>query len=269
MTNGVSGGIIIPEPTRAPTPEPIITAAPTAKTTKQPTPEPVKTAAPTTAPTAVPTVAPTKVPATPKPTPFVSTQAAVFKMGTVRAGKDKIVLNWKQVENADGYIVYGNRCNSHGVKYKLKKQLAVLGAGKTAYVSRKLEENTSYKFQIFAYRIVDGKKTILLSSLPMHIRTESKDSTKGNALGVTVDKKELFLKKGQMKKVKVELKVPKEKIVEHHVDAIRYWNANPAVARISSDGRVTAKEVGSCDIYAFSANGKWKKFTVYVKNRDT
>lgn len=265
LPDNLPENIITPAPTRAPTPEPIITVAPTAKPTKQPTPEPVKTAAPTTEPTAVPTVAPTKVPATPKPTPVVSTQAAVFKMGTVHAGKDKIVLNWKRVENADGYIVYGNRCNSHGVKYKLKKQLAVLGAGKTAYVSRELEENTSYKFQIFAYKIVDGKKTILLSSLPMHIRTESKDSTKGNVLGVTVDKKEFFLKKGQKKKVKVELKFPKEKNVEHHVDAIRYWNANPSVAGISSDGRITARKVGSCDIYAFSANGKWKKFTVYVK----
>ena len=35
--------------------------------------------------------------------------------------KNKIQLKWNAVKDADGYIVYGNRCNTSKKKYKIKK----------------------------------------------------------------------------------------------------------------------------------------------------
>ncbi len=73
--------------------------------------------------------------------------AKVEDFSVTIARKDKLRLNWKQVEGADGYRIY--RYNTTTKKYE---KIKTIGSGDTTtWVNSKLKKNTTYKYKIKAY----------------------------------------------------------------------------------------------------------------------
>ena len=79
-----------------------------------------------------------------------------LKVRSVNQTKTSITLEWSKLDGVDGYLVYGNRCNTSTKTYKYKK-LATITNGRT-WTHKNLKKGTFYKYIVKAYKIVDGKK---------------------------------------------------------------------------------------------------------------
>ena len=89
-----------------------------------------------------------------------------------------------------------------------------------------------------------------------------------NAKSVTVKKAKVSLKKGKTYKISAKVnKVKKNKklMPKSHVATLCYLTSNAKVATVSKSGKITAKGVGSCTIYAVAHNGVSKQIKVTVK----
>lgn len=79
-----------------------------------------------------------------------------LKVRSVNQTKTSITLEWSKLDGVDGYLVYGNRCNTSTKTYKYKK-LATITNGRT-WTHKNLKKGTFYKYIVKAYKIVDGKR---------------------------------------------------------------------------------------------------------------
>ena len=87
-----------------------------------------------------------------------------LKVRSVNQTKTSITLEWSKLDGVDGYLVYGNRCNTSTKTYKYKK-LATITNGRT-WTHKNLKKGTFYKYIVKAYRIVDGRK--IISAVLLH-----------------------------------------------------------------------------------------------------
>lgn len=181
---------------------------------------------------------------------------------TVKAGKNSNTLSWGKVKGADGYIIYAAKCNSKGKTYNLKKIKTITSKNTTSYQHKKLAANTYYKYRISAYKLVDGKKVIIGTSLTLHSRTGSKNIA--NPTEIKVPKSTITLKKGKTAEIHAKAIFPKGKKVKAHV-GVRYVVLNTDIATVSSSGKIKAKKKGKCTVYVVAQNGVSKKLTVVVK----
>ena len=173
--------------------------------------------------------------------------------------KNSITLKWNKVKGADGYIVYGNRCNSKGKIYKMEK---LSDTKKLSYTHKKLKKGTYYKYIVRAYKLVDGVKTTVATSKTLHITTSG--GKYGNYTSVKVPKTKVTIKKGRKYTIKakaVTMKGKKAKVYKK----LAYETSNKNIATVTSKGVVKAKKKGSCYIYVYAQNGVYKKIKVTVK----
>lgn len=192
--------------------------------------------------------------------------------GTLKAHvKDRtdstVTVDWDLYKDADGYIVYGNKCNHDGKKYKVKKLATIKDPTKTEYTVTGLESGTYYKFTIKAYKVVDGKKYVTVKSYYVH------GSTSGGKQRVTSEieidstgmKKanSVTLKKGKSYSVNAKRYNEKNKKVSH--SDIRYESTDTAVATVSKKGKITATGKGKCTILVIAENGLYEEIKVKVK----
>lgn len=75
-----------------------------------------------------------------------------FSIKAISGGK--LVLKWKKVKNADGYVVY----RAEKKKGKYKKVKVLNGAKKTSFNNKKLKKKKTYYYKICAYRKAGKKK---------------------------------------------------------------------------------------------------------------
>ena len=88
---------------------------------------------------------------------------------------------------------------------------------------------------------------------------------KGNAKKITVKKAKVIFKQGKSFTIKAK-QVPlkkKSKIAKHR--KISYESSDPAIATVSSSGKMKAKKKGKCNIYVYAQNGVYKQIRVTVK----
>lgn len=177
--------------------------------------------------------------------------------------KKSVRLKWNKVKGADGYVIYGNKC---GKKNKYKR-VKTLESGKTvSYTQKRLKKGTYYKYIVKAYKKVNGEKVTIAVSKTIHVTTDG--GKYGNAKDVKVNKNKtkvtLQLKKGKNQyKLKAKEMKKSKKIKKHR--GICYESNNTKVATVSKNGIITAKGKGTCYIYAYAQNGKYKKIKVTVK----
>ena len=93
-----------------------------------------------------------------------------LKVRSVNQTKTSITLEWSKLDGVDGYLVYGNRCNTSTKTYKYKK-LATITNGRT-WTHKNLKKGTFYKYIVKAYKIVDGKKVVTDTSASIHVITQ-------------------------------------------------------------------------------------------------
>lgn len=175
---------------------------------------------------------------------------SLLQMAAKKITKTSIRIGWKAVPKAAGYVVYGAPC---GAKYgKLKE---VKG---TSFTQDKLKKGKYYKYFVAAY---DKNGNILAASRTIHVATSG--GKKGNPKSVKLNKKKVTLKKGKTFKLKAKQKRGKLKVAKHRKVAFETDNKN--VATVSSSGKIKAVGAGTCNIYAYTQDGKFAKCKVTVK----
>ncbi len=171
------------------------------------------------------------------------------------------VLKWTKQTGADGYVIYGNLCNSKGKTYKLVKQVTIKDNTTTSWIDTKLASGTYYKYYIKAYKLVDGKKVWIAKSKVVHSTTTG--GKYGNAKSIKVNKTSVSLAVGKTFSIKAE-QVLKDKPIAGHQN-IKYESGNSKVASVTSKGVIKAKKKGTCYIYVYAQNGMYKRIKVTVQ----
>lgn len=181
----------------------------------------------------------------------------LLRAQTTKLKKNSVTVKWNKVKNADGYIVYGAKCGAKS-KYKVLK---VVSRKTTSYTHKKLKKGTYYKYNIVAFKYVNGVKVTLAASKKIHATTQG--GKYGVAKAVKLNKSNVKIKKGKTFKIKAS-EIKKDKKIKRH-RAICYESSNTKIATVNSKGKIKAKKKGKCTIYVYAQNGVYKTVKVTVK----
>ena len=181
----------------------------------------------------------------------------LLRAQTTKLKKNSVTVKWNKVKNADGYIVYGAKCGAKS-KYKVLK---VVSGKTTSYTHKKLKKGTYYKYNIVAFKYVNGVKVTLAASKKVHATTQG--GKYGVAKSVKLNKSKATIKKGKTFKIKAS-EVKKDKTIKKHRN-ICYESSNTKIATVNSKGKIKAKKKGKCTIYVYAQNGVYKTVKVTVK----
>lgn len=181
----------------------------------------------------------------------------LLRAQTTKLKKNSVTVKWNKVKNADGYIVYGAKCGAKS-KYKVLK---VVSGKTTSYTHKKLKKGTYYKYNIVAFKYVNGVKVTLAASKKIHATTLG--GKYGVAKAVKLNKSKVKIKKGKTFKIKASETKKDKKIKRHR--AICYESSNTKIATVNSKGKIKAKKKGKCTIYVYAQNGVYKTVKVTVK----
>ncbi len=181
----------------------------------------------------------------------------LLRAQTTKLKKNSVTVKWNKVKNADGYIVYGPKCGAKS-KYKVLK---VVSGKTTSYTHKKLKKGTYYKYNIVAFKYVNGVKVTLAASKKIHATTLG--GKYGVAKAVKLNKSKVKIKKGKTFKIKAS-EIKKDKKIKRH-RAICYESSNTKIATVNSKGKIKAKKKGKCTIYVYAQNGVYKTVKVTVK----
>lgn len=181
----------------------------------------------------------------------------LLRAQTTKLKKNSVTVKWNKVKNADGYIVYGAKCGAKS-KYKVLK---VVSGKTTSYTHKKLKKGTYYKYNIVAFKYVNGVKVTLAASKKIHATTLG--GKYGVAKAVKLNKSKVKIKKGKTFKIKAS-EIKKDKKIKRH-RAICYESSNTKIATVNSKGKIKAKKKGKCTIYVYAQNGVYKTVKITVK----
>ena len=174
---------------------------------------------------------------------FAGSTFKILQLRAKKTGRNYINLSWTKVKGASGYIIYGNRCNSNGKVYPLRK---VISTAKMSQKIMKLKKGTYYKYVVIAYKMTGAGQKVIVSSKTIHVATAG--GKVGNYKKVKLNKEIVKLKCGKVFKIKAEQVPEKKKLkVKRHRD-ICFESSNPAIATVSASGKVKAKKKGRCII---------------------
>ena len=185
-----------------------------------------------------------------------------LKLRSKKQTKNSIKLTWTGAGGATKYVIYGNKCNSKGVRYKMTK---LAETSKKTYnvkkiAGKKLGKGKYHKFIVVA---VDGNNNVISTSKVIHVTT--KGGKAGNYTRVSVSKN--AVKKAKKLKAGKTLKLKGKAVgkrVKKHVK-VRYESTNPNVATVTSGGKVKAVSKGKANITVYAQNGVYKNVKVVVK----
>lgn len=187
---------------------------------------------------------------------------------SVKQTKTSVTLQWNIIEDADGYFVYGNRCNTGTKSYKYRKFATITGGDISTWTQKDLKKGTYYKYVVKAYRMVNGKKVVTDTSISVHAVTGG--GKYGNAKAVSVtqigNKKnvsKITLKMGKTAQIKAK-EVKKDKKIARH-RKLCYESSNTKVATVTPDGLIRATGKGTCTIWVYAQNGVYKALKITVK----
>ncbi|MCI9536970.1 MAG: leucine-rich repeat domain-containing protein, partial [Eubacterium sp.] len=162
-----------------------------------------------------------------------------------------IKLTWNRVKGADGYEIYGNRCNTKKWIYEYKLKKDIKSGNKKSYIDRKCKKGTYYKYMVRAYKVIDGKKVTIAVSKTIHVIT--KGGKNGNAKSVKLNKNKVTLKTGKTWRIKAK-EIKESKPLRHHRE-VSYESSRPQTATVSKKGVIKAKKKGKCTIFAYAQSG--------------
>lgn len=187
---------------------------------------------------------------------------------SVKQTKTSVTLQWNIIKDADGYFVYGNRCNTGTKSYKYRKLATITGGDISTWTQKDLKKGTYYKYVVKAYRLVNGKKVVTDTSISVHAVTGG--GKYGNAKAVSVtqigNKKnvsKITLKMGKTAQIKAK-EIKKDKKIARH-RKLCYESSNTKVATVTPDGLIRATGKGTCTIWVYAQNGVYKALKITVK----
>lgn len=176
---------------------------------------------------------------------------------TAKAELNTQTLTYVKVSGADGYLIYGAKCGQKLMKLKdVNKTVA-------NYTVKNLKPATYYKYQVKAYKMINGKRVIIMSSKIVHSVTMSK--IYANPTKLSSNTAAVKLSVGQTKTLTCQVVLPEGKKLKKHTAVICYESTNKTIATINSKGKIIAKAKGTCYVYAYAQNGVYKKVRVTVE----
>ena len=203
-----------------------------------------------------------------EPTINKTTSFRRLRARSVKQTKTSVTLQWNIIEDADGYFVYGNRCNTGTKSYKYRKLATITGGDISTWTQKDLKKGTYYKYVVKAYRLVNGKKVVTDTSISVHAVTGG--GKYGNAKAVSVTQignkrnvSKITLKMGKTAQIKAK-EVKKDKKIERH-RKLCYESSNTKVATVTPDGLIRATGKGTCTIWVYAQNGIYKALKITVK----
>ena len=182
----------------------------------------------------------------------------LLKARATNLKKNSITVKWSKVKNADGYIVYGNKC---GAKNSYKKLKTIKKNSTCKFTQKKLKKGTYYKYLVVAYKKIAGTTVTIAAAKTIHATTTG--GKYGVAKAVKVNKTNVTLARSKTFKIKASEIKQNKKIRQHR--KIKYESSNKKIASVNGKGVVKAKKKGSCDIYVYAQNGVYKKIKITVK----
>ncbi|MBQ9870485.1 MAG: Ig-like domain-containing protein, partial [Eubacterium sp.] len=181
---------------------------------------------------------------------------------------NKLQINWTKVGQADGYDVYVQYCTKNfadPVKTIKKNATTQLTIAKLN--GKKIDLTKAFKIYVSAYKMVNGKKTVLAKTVTSHV-VGVKNAKYTNQKALKLTKNAFDIKAGKTAKIKVSATLVdgKKKIIpKDHGAAFKFRSSNTRVATVDKDGKITAKKTGKCYIFVYGISGLMKKVTVTVK----
>ena len=232
-------------------------------------PDPVISPTPTVSPK--PTVTPTPSAKPSKPgenTVSYGTGFSPLRAYSTKQSSTSITLNWSRLSEADGYIIYGNQCNNNGKVYQYKKLKTLSGNRIVSWTQKQCKKGTFYKYKVKAYKIVNGKKKIIATSMSVHACTKGGNYGLAKAvviksIGSSKNVGSIVLKKGKAARIRTE-ELKRDKKIRHHL-GFRYETSNKKVATVTADGVIKAVGKGKCTIIVYTQNGVYKEISVRVR----
>lgn len=182
-------------------------------------------------------------------------------------GKKGMTFRWTKVNKADGYEVFFARCGKHN-RNAVSRYVATIGGADNLWWNRGgLKKNTAYKGYVQAYRIIDGRKTVIATSYENHSITGNGTRARSNVKKVTLKKSSLSLMPGETFRIRGAKNHTYKKAKKHldHVSKFRYATTDASVATVSAKGVITAKGKGNCAICVIAHNGVYTTLAVTVK----
>ena len=187
---------------------------------------------------------------------------------SVKQTKTSVTLQWNIIKDADGYFIYGNRCNTGTKSYKYRKLATITGGDISTWTQKDLKKGTYYKYVVKAYRLVNGKKVVTDTSISVHAVTGG--GKYGNAKAVSVTQignkrnvSKITLKMGKTAQIKAK-EVKKDKKIARH-RKLCYESSNTKVSTVTPDGLIRATGKGTCTIWVYAQNGVYKALKITVK----
>ena len=183
--------------------------------------------------------------------------------------KKALVVRWNQVAGVDGYDIFVSQGKKTPKAGDLVK--SVQGAGKVSIRikkrnGKKLNQKKNYQVKVRAYRMVNGEKQYVSSSVTLCIA--GRNSAYTNAKNIRLAAKKITLKKGRKTKIQatvVRQNNKKALLPKRYVANLRYESSNTKVAAVTKNGKIKAKNRGTCTITITAANGVRKQVKVKVK----
>ena len=179
-----------------------------------------------------------------------------------KVAKKSIKLTWNQVEGADGYIVYGNKCSKNNKYVKIKE----LAGTKKSFTQKKLKKGTYYKYLVVAVKTVDGKQVVVSTSKTIHAATTG--GKVGNAKTIkikNVSKNKKTIKLGKKFTLKTKQVAEKKSLKIKNHRKLSFESSDTSIATVSSKGKIKAVGKGKCYIYVYAQNGVSSKVKITVK----
>ena len=181
---------------------------------------------------------------------------SILQAKAKKVKKKRIQLQWKPVELAEGYIIYGSMC---GKPYQL---LEDIGSGNTAsYLVQNLKKGKYYKLIVVAYRNAESGKIVLTTSKTVYAATSG--SKYGNPSKVTAGKRKLIMKAGKREKITAQVTNSTGKVKKRR--KLSWESTNEAVATVNKNGRIKTVSAGTCYVFAYAQNGIMARIKVTVK----
>lgn len=180
-----------------------------------------------------------------------------------------LTIKWGKVAGADGYDIFMQRCY---LKLDTKNPVKVVkGAANTKAVITKihgtaLSECDIVKTQVKAYKVVNGKKKYIDTSVLLHTVINSGKYT--NIKTVTLAKKAYTMSVKQAVTLKPIFKpatASKKLLGSDHGPRVFYYSTNTNVATVDAKGVVRAKASGKCTIYVISLSGVTSPVQITVR----
>lgn len=189
---------------------------------------------------------------------------APINLHVVKETKHSLRITWNLVEGVDGYEIY--RCKWGNKEFKKVKDIKNSKTKK--WVNKKLKENTIYRYQIKAYKIVNGVRVRSESAYIISAKTHTKKCKKVNANRVIPEVDSIEIGMGMTREMSANVKVLKKGKAAYN-ENVNWYSTDKSIASITKDGMLTAnKKEGKCYIYAKAHNGKnSKKIPVEIVNQ--